>query len=388
MSKILAPSNVGYKDQKHFYEAFWSARPAPPTTRVTGNPIVMRSYKGPTQRSDGRAPTNYSRMIAKVVPGGGAYCFNNFYNYKADGYAEGVSWNPHGSQIFSGFVGCPTWMTDKVILDALADMNQLDANILEDLGQLRETGKMIADIFRLMVDLFRMAKAGAWSALRKALRGAGVSVPRNVAKGWLVYFYGIKPLVSTIEALVAADEPLFKTFSVRKRVSQNVSALPYFNGSYWHQFSGSAKIQAQCEISASIKLASNLATWQRLGLTSSRLTDVVVTAYALVPYSFVLDWFIPIEAWLRSLVWSPFLEYQGGYTGKRHYVHGSVKNMWPWSGSWPYSGVLPEFTLMVRFYQRTTYPYKVPSAALGIRLSLSPTQIVSASALLTAAPRL
>lgn len=385
MAGVLAPSNVGYKEQKIYFESFWGPKGKTPDIRVAKSPVILRSYKSKTKPSDFRSPTNYSRMIAKVVPGGAVDCWNNLYVFKGPTGAEGVVPYPYGSDIVSGTVGCPTWMTDKVILDALADMQQLDANILEDLGQLRQTGEMIASLYNTMVNLFRLALARNWSAIRRLLRyKLGVNIPRSVARGWLIYFYGIKPLISTIEALVASDTPKFTTLKVRKRVSQNVSVLPYFGGNYTYVCSGEAKIQAQCELKARIKLASNIATWQKLGLTSSSLTDAIVTAYALVPYSFVLDWFIPIENWLRTLVWSPFLDYQGGYTGKRHYVNSEVTDLAPWSGQWPYSGTLPKFTLMVRFYQRTTYPYYVPPATLGIRLTLSTTQILSASALLTA----
>lgn len=388
LNKILATSATGSTAQKITYSAYWSVRPSPPTIGVTGKSTIERSYKSSTKKSDFRSPTNYTRMIGKIVPGPGADCWNNVYSYKSEISAESLYAWPHGSDYGNAVVGCPTWMVDKVLLDALADMNQLNANILEDLGQLRQTGELIASLYNSMINLFRLALAGNWKAIRRLLRYKhGVNVPRSVAKGWLVYFYGIKPLISTIEALTSNESTLYKTLKVRKRVSQNVSALPYFNGRYYHQFSGSAKIQAQCELKAKIKLAGNLASWQDLGLTSSGLTDLVVTGYALVPYSFVVDWFIPIENWLRTLVWSPFLEYQGGFTGKRHYVRGSVTNLAPWSGKWPYSGQLPKCQLLVTFYKRETYPYTVPSAALGIRLSLSPTQIVSATALLTAIPR-
>lgn len=389
MAKILAPSNIGYKVQSYNFDSYWAPKPWPPSIKVSSNPTILRSYKSPTQKSDFSAPTNYCRMIAKIVPGGSVDCWNNTYSLKSNTAAGHLNDFPHGSEISGGKVGCPAWMIDKVILDAKADMQMLDANILEDLGQLRETGVMIAKLCNTVINLFAMAKAGSWGHMRRLLSYKyGVNLPRSVARGWLVYFYGIKPLISTIEALIEGQEPMYKTFSVRKRVSQNVSALPYFNGNYWHVCSGSAKIQAQCELTARIKLSGNLSSWQNLGLTSSSLTDAVVTAYALVPYSFVFDWLIPIESWLRTLVWSPFLEYQGGYTGKRHYANVQVKDLWPWSGNWPYSGQLPSFALAVRFYQRTTYPFTVPGVTLGIRLSLSPTQILSASALLTAIPNM
>lgn len=387
MSKVLAPSNTGYKWQRlGTAKAKW--RPIPPMDgpyiEVTGSPLVLLSYKSPTIKSDGKAPTNYTRMISRLVPGGNVDASNGQYRYKSDtSLTVGVIENPQGCSVPNGAVSSPLWMRDQAIMKAKAEMLEISANILEDLGQLRQTGQLVVDIFTTICALYRDARKGAWWKVRRALKEKGVNIPRHIANGWLMYFYGIKPLIGTIDALCSSEVPRNKTMTVRKRIETAVSPRSYTNAGWWVDFGGEAKIQVQCQLSASVKLSGNLAYWQNLGLTSSAATDVVVTAWALAPYSFVVDWILPVELFLRTRVWAPFLEYQGGFVGTRHYAKSRFTDKWPWSGTYPYGGALPNGSLEIRFYRRETYPYFLPPSALSFDLRLSSTQITSAVALVT-----
>lgn len=384
MTKVLAPSNFGYKSQRIVGKAKWRPIRSSPDAfiEVTGTPTVLGSYKSQTIKSDHKAPTDYTRMITRLVPGGNVDCSNGAYQYKADtSITVGLNMTPHGCNVPKARVVAPLWMRDTAIMEARAEMLEISANIFEDLAQLRKTGELVVDIFTTILALYRDARKGFWWKVRRALAQKGVNIPRHIANGWLMYFYGIKPLIGTIDAICDSEKPRFRRLTVRKRKEITVDARGYTNAGYWVDFSGDAKIQVQCQLSAAIKLAGDLAYWQNLGLTSSSLTDAVVTAWALVPYSFVVDWVLPVEMFLRTRSWAPFLEYQGGFVGTRHYVKSRFTDKWPWSGDWPYQGTLPHGNIDVRFYKREAYPYFVPPSALSIRLTLSSTQIASAVAL-------
>lgn len=384
MGRILAPSNTGWISQEMKVPGWYRVKtPWPNRTDTLDSPKILHSYKSVTQRSDGVSPTNYTRMISKLVSMGAWDAESALYFVHKDQSHISLAAYPNGCDITAGKVTVPGWMTDKVIRDASADMHQLNANILEDLGQLKQTGDLIADLVKLIYELFVNCLKGNFRNVRRWLRQVGSNVPKSIANGWLMYFYGIKPLVSTIDALASRAEPLFKTLKVRKRSKISVDPLAYVSGTSGYIASGTAFVQAQCELRAQVKLDSNTRSWANLGLTSSIWSDAVVTAWALVPYSFVFDWFIPVEAWLRSLVWSPTLIYQGGYVGKRHIVDAKVTDtLTSWGPG--YYGTFPTSRLSVLFYRREVHPYVVPPADLNIRLSLTSTQIISASALITA----
>lgn len=386
MAGILAPSNIGFKS--HTISSRHQAGPMGlpyPEPGILKTNTVLLSWKSQTIKSDGFKPTQYCRMISKITSGAWearSYDWARKAKNQGSGGTVSLLNLAHGSNFANGSVGCPSWMIDKVVADARSELNGLSANILEDLGQLQSTGAMIADIVRIMADLFLACRKGQFKYVRRALKRLGSNVPRRVANGWLMYFYGVKPLVSTIDALAAKAEPIMKTWTVRKRATLALDPRGFTTAGAWMKVAGTATQQAQCQLTAKIKLDGNTRYWANLGLTSSLWTDAAVTAWALVPYSFVFDWFIPTEQFLRNLSWSPFLEYQGGFVGKRQTADAKIEDIWPESGQPPWVGGLPLYRLQVRCYQRITYPYSVPSVNLSIRLTLNSNQIISAAALL------
>lgn len=380
MTNILAPSNFGFVKREQRSDGRWGFPPdVEPMIDQHYSPNVLLSFRSNINRSDGKRPTDFCRMIATLVSEGPWDIKSSLYRVKYDQSCTlSLIGLPYGCSFMNGHVSVPAWMTDKVVLDAQSDMHQINANILEDLGQLRQTGVLIADIVKLMADLFLIAHQGHAKALRRRLREIGSNVPRSIANAWLIYFYGIKPLIGTIDALVKAEKPLYRKLKVRKRVEQPVDPAGFITPAWWGiQRKGDAKVQAQCQLEAQISMSGNLRTWTDLGITGSDITDAMVTAWALAPYSFVFDWFIPVESWLRSLYWSPALVYQGGFVGKRYVANASLTDAWE-----HYSGSFSRQRLKVRFYQRIAYPYTVPSAVLGIRLALNSNQIISAAALI------
>lgn len=380
--KILAPSNTGFVQREIFLHGTRYVKPSLSPTPMTANPTILMSFKSTLVKSDRKAPTDYTRMISKLQPLGHARYENRGYVVEWDNSYISLSAYPNGCSIPSGDVSVPSYMVDQVIMDAKAEMNDFGANVLEDLGQLKSTGVMIAEVVMVIFELYKACLKGNFGAVRRRLRNLGSNVPRSIANGWLMYFYGIKPLVSTIDALAANQEPLDTKKTVRKRreIAGDISQYVYNGRSY--QCNGRAKIQAQCQISAHVRVDGNTRYWNSLGLTSSSMTDAVVTAWALVPYSFVFDWFLPVEAYLRSLVWSPHLVYQGGFVGRRHEASGQFTDLNTGSPYGPYSGSFPRSRLQAKFYKRTAYVYTVPSAVLALRLNLNSNQIISAAALI------
>lgn len=384
MTRILAPSTQGFSTQKIRGTVAWGTPPSAAPSQFVGKEVtILFHYKGPTNQSDGVAATDYVRMISRLVPGGPTDCKNNLYRYTSDlALTVSLLSYPPGCSIPNGQCTVPGWMTDQVIQGAIAKMQGIEANILEDLGQLKQTGQLVADLFTTICTLYRDARKGFWWKVRRALREKGHNIPRHIANGWLMYFYGIKPLVATMSTLCQGGKPRIGNYRARSRVTVAVNPGNYTTAGYWVQWSGKAEVQAQCQVAARVRMSGDLDAWTKLGITEDSFTDAVVTAWALYPYSFVVDWIIPVEKFLRTRSWSPTLEYQGGFVGQRHEVAAQFTDDWPWSGK-RYSGELPNGRLLVKFYRRETYPYQVPTSALNIRLTLNRNQMISAVALAT-----
>ncbi len=120
---------------------------------------------------------------------------------------------------------------------------------------------------------------------------------------WLEYSYGWKPLISDIGTAVdvlQSDFSLRKVKGSAKDVSFNRYTPYVFPGSY--QIHSNIYRSVKYKIQADIRITNpNLYLANRLGFTNP--ASVV---WELVPWSFVVDWFVPVGAFLSS-----FTEYLG-----------------------------------------------------------------------------
>lgn len=150
---------------------------------------------------------------------------------------------------------------------------------------------MIADKATRIFNAYRNVRRGN---VRRAMRNLGISngkVPRSKqASGqWLELQYGWLPLVSDIYGLAqlpGIDIPV----SVRGRATQVLSGKTR-TGPGFHRRVIKAQWLADMKISSTA-----LAYANNLGLINP-----ATVAWELVPFSFVLDWFLPVGDYLDSL---------------------------------------------------------------------------------------
>lgn len=158
---------------------------------------------------------------------------------------------------------------------------------------------------------------------RRRLAEAAVS---EAANRWLQYRYGVVPLVSDITEILRkfSDKirPLVKihtakTTVVAKRTTKTwlvtrASVIPGFTLTY--------RITVSCfdRYTAKVYYRSNLfdkfVDIRDLGLDKSNLLPVL---WELTPWSFVVDWFIGVEAWFRSWNLDPKLTLLGNCVSRK-----------------------------------------------------------------------
>lgn len=179
---------------------------------------------------------------------------------------------------------------------AYAKANESTANIMVTIGELRETLSMLrnplAGLRKFLVTLARRQTKS-----RK-------TVAEDVAKDtWMEYRYGIMPLIfdtqSLIEAYKAKAQSIFKhEATVRRREPVSVTYRKLFLGgvayqNFWFEVSDVFKTTAG--------LYTNPVPLDRFG---TKATQLLPAALELVPYSFVLNWFVDVDAWLNALMGS------------------------------------------------------------------------------------
>lgn len=267
------------------------------------------------------------------------------------------------------------------LVDQLQDGNS--AQLLTSLVEVGESYNMIArraiTLRRAFValrkfDLPRVAKELALP--RDVQRNAEKRVSKKhlVTQNWLEYWMGWAPLVGDIQSTmkVLDSNPRSKPLRVscRKTIPQirgGYEINPYW-GTIFQRYSNYA-IKSRYSYGARIQLVNpqlNLAS--QLGLTNP-----LATAWELVPFSFIANWFVNVDQLLQAS--SPFYGYSvlDGHGTLKSEVHSFMLNsVMEWDGSkWAFRHHKQQYDA-VGFFRR---PMPIPTPGLVFslpdRLSLS-----------------
>lgn len=181
----------------------------------------------------------------------------------------------------------------------------------------KQTARLVSSTINRLVNTIRAVKRGNLPGAARSLglssgphRHRGISVP----EAWLELQYGWKPLLSDVygscEELLNREKErpaVIKATSTSKRTLQdkytrgpNAESWPEVNFSKEGEVRGSARVWF--EVDNSLASAMN-----RTGITNP-----LAIAWELVPYSFVVDWFIPVGTFLQNMGYSEGVTFLGG----------------------------------------------------------------------------
>jgi len=229
------------------------------------------------------------------------------------------------------------------------------------LAEHRQTANLFADAAKRVAASWRRVRKGDIAGGFSAFGGRG---QRRVSNNWLAFQYGVRPLVSDIvNSLELLDRQLIEPPKVFKTSANITGSWQTFSqaGGTNKFHSQTKKLRLTCYYtvdSSSLKTASSLG-----------LTNPLSLAWELVPYSFVIDWFINIGDYLESLDTLSGINRVGVYQSHRIDAHGSQTNS---------LGANVNYT----FKEVSRRSIGFPSIRVEFMPSLSWQRIVSAGALL------
>jgi hypothetical protein len=151
--------------------------------------------------------------------------------------------------------------------------------------------------------------------------GRVVSPAKSVAENWLALQYGWKPLLSDIHGAIQSvadfmSDPGVDAIRAVKASAKTVFKQKIEQGVMSHHYQKTGLMEvtsySYCKIGYRYRVASALKTF----LSQTGFTNPINLAWEVLPYSFVVDWFLPIGPYLETLSAFDGLEFLDGYVTK------------------------------------------------------------------------
>lgn len=228
-----------------------------------------------------------------------------------------------------------TRMATKATRNLLKNLKDSSFNAAVAVGERKQTCNLVATtatrVAKSLLSLKRGNFKGAAQALgvlpkKRAGRRFSKEYPKDQAKAignaWLELQYGWKPLLSDVygaaEALAKANSPsgnpntIYQKAKGRAKWSGGTSVKtdllqPPATGYDFQIVKGLGQVDVTVSVTYSISSPAPKS------LASLGITNPLLLAWELMPYSFVVDWFLPIGNWLESLDATLGLTFHSGY---------------------------------------------------------------------------
>lgn len=291
----------------------------------------------------------------------------------------------------SGFVAHANSAYNDAMVKLLGKVADAKANLGVTLAEARKTSDMILSIASRVSQAYRSFRRGRFADVARILN----LTPKTVHKTWLEYKYGWMPLLMEVKGAaeffaqqVLGGRP--PRFSVQQKVdapflwTKTESFTPYGGGASAFAFttlggSYKARIKLWCEVTNP-----HFSALQQLGLTNPLLV-----AWELVPFSFVFDWFVSVGDWLVGLTAMHGITVRNSLSSNvndlhyRYRVPQTVRT----AGGWTYVNGAYDNNHVSRQYARNTFTVAPGNLTPPVQLDFSFGRLVTALALLKAVHR-
>jgi len=243
------------------------------------------------------------------------------------------------------------------------------------LGEYHETASFVAGAMVKTAKSYKQLRRGDVSGALQTLTGKRnnrwADIPGAASNTWLAYSYGLRPLVNDVaDAISVLDKGLrdpIKPIVLRSSKTQQVHGFATDYGYYHDIVDGSVRVSGKVEFWIDNPV---LYTLEQVGFVNP-----LSVAWELVPFSFVVDWFIPIGDYLTNVVPPQGVSFVSGsiaYRGDGTHI-GWTTIPYGWYTSMEEREIFKGRIPLTSFPR---YSLKVPD------LSLSKSQITSGIALL------
>lgn len=328
------------------------------TPREELKPRTFESYKTPGYRLISRndLPTQQFRVVTKVITDSGGVV-SKLSSYYQNGITHWRTVRKGGaSQYLCGAARMavdinPTLsgqnQTAAIAMAtsrALSKCSNMKMNLAQSFAERKQTANLLVNCVNRFVTFAVLVRKGKFSKANEVLRGrpkfqGNLGDARtyrfrkdtlrrptqdDFASLWLEYSYGWRPLLSDIYGaaeLLAQSVLENRPMSAKGYGVARDRELRSYNGT---ASQGRANVVISSEYSAYVEFFFDLEDRAIDVLKSTGITNPALLAWELLPYSFVVDWFIPVGNYLENVNATHGLKFVKGYRSVKHVIDWSA----------------------------------------------------------------
>lgn len=221
----------------------------------------------------------------------------------------------------------------RAVNAALSGLKQSNVNLAVAFGERKETAEFVGDCLRVTADVFKAVRRRDVKKLKKILLnrdGSGKSYRSAVHRVLdkpssllLQNAYAVTPLVSDIygvmDELNAKDLKDPKRYALTSHGKAHVKNIISAKGRMSIYSGVIADIVERTEVHEGYvcRLDAYIENELLVSLASLGVTNPALVAWELVPFSFVVDWALPIGSYLETIDASTGIKFRGGSLSHR-----------------------------------------------------------------------
>lgn len=296
---------------------------------------------------------------------------------------------------------------DRVSNKLLTKLKAQNVNLGQLWGERAQTQRLFTSVTASILSSYRALRRGQLGKAIGQLTGLGVHRNRRMlheflaknnraaAERWLEFQYGIRPLIGdlygSLDELVRKERTGAYTFMVSANSKEKSEEIYRWSANYLTEYDW---MRRYCERIDSIR---SEIFFRKPHVVISDLTSVgvmnpAVILWELTPWSFVVDWLLPVGSYLSALDATRGLQFVSGFSTRRSVrkVQSVFEGMGPYASDRRFKGAMTAVMYPHSGFQKRVSRdiiSEFPMPVLRWKNPLSTTHVLNAMALLATAKR-
>lgn len=283
-----------------------------------------------------------------------------------------------------GIYPVPAWMIGQLERKALVKLRDQQVNIGVAIAEAGETADLFINTVNTIYGAVKAFESRRPRDFAKARRVQGTKNWKETPKAWLEVQYGWNPLMADVQGACTEldskrDKKGVDDITCRAQFKRKETVDLGFISGFVSSFHQVGDVDAVLKIALTYRLRD---FWSAL-LSSLGLANPAEILWERVPYSFVVDWFLPVGEWLSAFGADTGYDFISGYNQRFIRTHERSDGI-VGAGNYQVSLLGDGITGDWWYFQRNTYGAS-PIPGLNFKTPVSPGHIANAMSLLSSA---